>query len=199
MTPPQVHDLIRIDAGIAAHWDAPAWVAAALEHAPWVVVRRACAAEGIPIGVRGARRAQRFAARIEPGDVRKRIVPGDLVARSGADAGRLAHAARAVDAAARSLRIRWGPAGAYGFELASGTCATHGASDLDIVIDGDSPRAALAEFAARCAQIERTTHVRIDAEVLFESAGIALRELVSGAPAVLAKTPAGPLLVASPA
>jgi len=195
----RVHDLLRIDPTWAAALAAPPWVIASLSHAPWVVVRRACATGGIPIGVRGPTRAQRFAARVDPDDVLERLVPAALIARidRSSRAPRLARAAHAVDDAARALAITWGPTGAYGFELASGTRATHRASDLDIVLGAGTPPAlpALRAFAERCARIEAAHGVPIDAEVrIADGGGIALAELLSGAAVVLAKTRRGPRL-----
>lgn len=210
MTTPQVHDLVRIDPATAARWnDAPSWVRASLERAPWVVVRRGPATTtDVPIGVRGATRAERFGTNLRSADIRERLTPLQLRARippvppaeaSIDGAARVLHAANAVAAAASRLGIRWGPTGAYGFELAAGIRATHLTSDLDMIVLGVLPPPTLRAFARCCERIAGATGVRIDAEVLVDGVGIALAEAVSGAPLVLAKTPTGPRLIAAPA
>jgi phosphoribosyl-dephospho-CoA transferase len=211
----QPHDLVRIDPGIARSWAAPAWVAASLAEAPWVVVRRGPATPLIPVGVRGATRTQRFAANIAAPDAGARLTPIALLeSLPNARTHRVAHAAWSFASCCAVRNLCWGPIGAFGFELASGIQTTHTASDLDIALHaGSAPcaerRARLREVAAACAAIERAIGVRVDVEVTFgdgpdgaptpgSDVGIALHELLSGAPVVLAKTRAGPQLLANP-
>ncbi|MCL2770469.1 MAG: hypothetical protein FWD42_10240, partial [Solirubrobacterales bacterium] len=69
----QTHSLLRIDcaAALLGASPPPGWVTEALLRAPWVVVRRAPLQDGLlPVGVRGAVRAARFAAWLPPGRVR---------------------------------------------------------------------------------------------------------------------------------
>jgi phosphoribosyl-dephospho-CoA transferase len=195
------HDLIAIDASISERWSGtPQWVHASLARAPFVVVRRACVTDCIPVGVRGTTRAQRHAAHITHADVRRVISPESLVCAVGPQRGRpIDDASSAVADAAQRYALRWGPTGGYGFELASGVPTVHAASDLDIMIHGsDAEGAQLSAFAQACANIEARTGVRIDIEVAFAHGAIALAELLSGKPVVLAKMSAGPALVACP-
>ncbi|GAC1307921.1 MAG: malonate decarboxylase holo-ACP synthase [Vulcanimicrobiaceae bacterium] len=204
------HDLLRVDPQLASAWPAPAWVRESLERAPWVVVRRAHGSVcGIAIGVRGFTRDQRFAATIAPDDVRACRTPYDLVALVGSSGGPLERTARALALAARASRVRFGPTGSYGFELASGRAATHRSSDLDGIVaagrsdlselacESDaSTRARLGTFAAACERVRAATGVRIDLEVQLRAHGVALAEYLSDADPMLAKTSAGPALVA---
>ena len=184
------HDLLRIDPGRAHDWDVPPWVRPALERAPWVVVRRMQSARGLAVGVRGSQRCERYAASIGADDVLEHLTPYQLVARIPVAGGTLDRAAASIVHAARRSGIAWGPAGAYGFELASGLRVTHARSDLDGIIAGTS-RERLHDFAAACADISAATGVRLDFEVQIEDCGVALDELLGATGRVLAKTSAG--------
>jgi len=191
----QPHELLRVDATIARRWNAPPWVTASLERAPWVVVRRAWVPEpAIAVGVRGATRAERYAASLARDDVVARLRPAELVARIGTTQRPLESAARAVAGAAREHELAWGPTGAYGFELATGRRVTHAASDLDGVV-AVAPRATLASFHEACLRTTARTGVRIDVEVALGSAGVALEEYLGDGACVLAKTRLGAALV----
>ncbi|GAC1404347.1 MAG: malonate decarboxylase holo-ACP synthase [Candidatus Velthaea sp.] len=188
------HDLVRIAPECARRWNAPNWVHAALECTPWVVVRRAAVPRGIAVGVRGRGRSERFAAAIFGSDVLALCTPADLVARIGDTGERLERAARFVERAAHRSGLEWGPAGAYGFELATGMHVTHPSSDLDAIVAA-APAEALIAFASACAAIASSTGVRLDVEVQCAHGGVALDEYVAGADRVLAKTSGGPALV----
>ncbi|GAC1537583.1 MAG: malonate decarboxylase holo-ACP synthase [Candidatus Velthaea sp.] len=189
------HDLLRIDPRRARDWDAPSWVVPALERAPWVVVRRTQHARGLAVGVRGSQRCERYAASIEPDDVLHRWTPYDLRSRIGREDTALDRAAQLTARAAQLCRIVWGPAGAYGFELASGARVTHAASDLDGIIAG-AARERLRDFASVCAHIHAATGVRLDFEVQIDGSGVALDEVLGDAARVLAKTSGGAALIA---
>lgn len=190
------HDLLGVDAALAATWDAPAWVADSLARAPWVVVRRAVARGcGIAVGIRGATRAERYAADVQVRDVRTHVRPYDLTRLLHTRSGSLARAARGVDDAARRHALAWGPTGSFGFEIASGIVVTNAASDLDGIVAHAAPET-LASFARACAIVTRETGVRIDLEVQLGNCGVALAEYLGDARRVLAKTGAGPVFVA---
>ena len=193
------HDLVRVDPAVARAWpDAPAWIEASLARAPWVVVRRQSDPHGIAVGVRGASRAQRYAAWLEPTAAIACASPEEIglpdEARSPLD-----RACASVARDAAWLGLTWGPIGAYGFERASATLATHPASDLDVLVRATGvSRATLAAFASRCAATTEQHGVRIDVELAFGDRGIALGELMRARDRVLAKTSSGPMLVPCP-
>jgi phosphoribosyl-dephospho-CoA transferase len=194
----RVHDLVRIDPNVATRWaGAPLWVASALVRAPWVVVRRPAPHDGVPIGVRGLERTQRFAAEILVSDVREVRSPESLVPERGENE-RLERAFHACLEAAGRCGLRIAPTGSFGFERASGLLATRAESDLDLLLRaGDVGFDVLRSFDAACRSITRESSVRIDVEVAFGDDGIALSELVRGGD-VVAKTPHGPRIVACP-
>lgn len=196
------HDLLRIDPRLARAWSAPAWVLESLERAPWVVVRRAISTPAaIAIGVRGRARGERYAACVRSDDVLALRTPHELVAHIGYSGGAVERTARGLDDAARASHVRWGPTGAYGFELASGVVVTHAASDLDGLVETEASttheaRAVLGTFAAACRRITVATGVRIDLELQLRNDGVALDEYLGRADPMLAKTNTGPALVA---
>src|SRR5579864_2094852 len=79
----ETHALLRILNGRSLEGAVlPAWAWATLHRAPWVVVRRAAAREGlIPVGVRGTRRSERLAAWLHPAAVLECVRPRELAAR----------------------------------------------------------------------------------------------------------------------
>nr|WP_196804871.1 phosphoribosyl-dephospho-CoA transferase MdcG domain-containing protein [Methylopila sp. M107] len=67
--------------------NAPEWVLASLDAAPWVVVRRTAPIAGlVSVGVRGATRSERFAATAPVEGILERLRPQDLVSRQPARA-----------------------------------------------------------------------------------------------------------------
>ena len=140
---PRPHDLLQLAPTTAiltegSSNDAPAWAAHSLARAPWVVVRHARALPGrIPVGVRGATRAQRWATSVSRTDVIRIRTPEGL--RAGDDRGCLPDVAatRALRVLAASLDhdwACWGPTGIVGFSLATRQSAVSETSDLDLLI-----------------------------------------------------------------
>ena len=188
-----------IDPAAAGQWsDAPPWVGCALERAPWVVVRREVAPNGIAVGVRGSGRGRRYPAVMSPRDVRDVRAPEDLIARADG-AGRLGRAFGICSSVARTYGLTAAPIGAYGFELASGSPATHARSDLDLLLRTETfALESLRAFAVACASVTSRLGVAIDVELVFGANGLALAEVLAGGSTVVAKTPHGPKLVACP-
>jgi phosphoribosyl-dephospho-CoA transferase len=195
-----VHYLLEIEAKqfCMLQESLPRWVEEELRRVPFVVVRRGVETElGIPVGVRGATRNQRWAAFYDPKFVKRVIPPPQLV-------GRTAPAFR-MDAipALRSLRILegrwstipypWGPGGSIGFELATGSQVAKPASDLDIVIYIDS-RMTTGEAADLCisaGDLPAAVDIRGETPVC----GFSLKEYASQGPErILLRTPAGVVL-----
>jgi phosphoribosyl-dephospho-CoA transferase len=195
----QVHDLLRVDPAVASRWpDADAWVAESLERAPWVVVRRERTYPAIPIGVRGTRRSERFAAPLACADICERVSPFQC-ARGAVRNDRLAGAFDRLAAFALAWSLRIAPIGSYGFELASGVRTTNAASDLDVLVNAAHvPRRALHALAAHIDALAIDDGVRVDAELGYSAGGVALREVLAGRELVLFKTDRGPALLPCP-
>jgi len=199
------HDLLRVTRLVPAD-DEPDWVREAFVLAPWVVVRRAAAAEArcIPVGVRGIGRAQRFGAVVHDEDVESIHAPESLLNDVPS------HERRTLPAFAALAGLRaapyaldgyvWGPTGSTGFELVTGVPAVSASSDLDLLVRlPERPSsAAIRALADTLAHAAERAGLRIDAQLETPAGGVALAELASGAPRVLARTSEGPRLVADP-
>jgi phosphoribosyl-dephospho-CoA transferase len=204
---PAVHALLRIASPgvLTASGPAPAWLAGALARAPWVVVRRV-PPQGplLPVGVRGAHRAERFAAWLPVHAVQQVRTPVQLaVAHTWRGQARCAcvPALGALDSVAtvmRSLGLEaaWGPLGSVGFELASGAATATQASDLDLLLH--APRPLRRELA--CALYQRLAALPVRADLLLETPGgaLALAEYVAGRAPFGLRTLSGPRLVQDP-
>jgi phosphoribosyl-dephospho-CoA transferase len=200
---PSTHALLRIAQPRALADSLPPWAEAALTRAPWVVVRRAGSRDGlIPVGVRGAARAERLATWLHPREVLECLTPSQLLAR-----GRWPRRARcvrvpalaALEAAATLMRAHelvWGPGGSVGFELASGIATATAASDLDLVIEARAPlpRAVAAELCASLAELA----VRTDVLLEGPRGAVALEEYAAARRPLMLRTTDGPRLVDDP-
>ena len=202
-----VHDLLRLRNVDELHWEEapPDWSSAALDRAPWVVVRRTRARSAlVPVGIRGDVRHQRAAAWLPIHAVEQILTP-QILARQRTWHGRprtkLLPALLILDVVAAILEEQgygdlWGPAGSVGFELASGVLSVSAQSDLDLVLDATEPievRDAAALFTA----LERLS-ARVDVLLETPLGAVALSEYASGKRAMLLRTPSGARLVADP-
>lgn len=180
----RVHHLLEIDAKqfCLVQDSLPRWVEEELRRTPSVVVRRGVEMElGIPVGVRGTARNERWAAFCDPKFVKRVIAPPQLV-------GCAAPAFR-MDAipALRSLRILegrwstipypWGPGGSIGFELATGSQVATPASDLDIVlyVDGRMTTGEAADLCISAGDLPAAVDIRGETPLC----GFSLKEYAS--------------------
>jgi phosphoribosyl-dephospho-CoA transferase len=202
---PAVHALLRMADLDALTWEThrPHWASAALQLAPWAVVRRAAPRlEVWPVGVRGPQRQQRSAAWLAHRAIQDCVTPQMLAAEQAWRQRPSATPAVAVlDEVAAILVVhgfadRWGPAGSVGFELASGIPSTTLDSDLDLVLNADEP---LARTEAIRLHAELSTlPVRIDLLLETPHGAVALGEYAKGAGVTLMRSAQGPRLVRDP-
>jgi phosphoribosyl-dephospho-CoA transferase len=204
----QTHSLLRTESAAALRGDSelpPVWVLERLSLAPWVVVRRARRHDGlVPVGVRGATRAQRFAGWLRSESVRSCVSPQQLAARRdwcGAARRGAVAALAALDQVESimtraDLAARWGVAGSVGFELASGCVASSCTSDVDLVVQLDAP----LPGAAADALLGELMRLSVRADVLLETpaGAVALAEYSRGRAPYLVRTLDGPRLLADP-
>jgi|HubBroStandDraft_1064217.scaffolds.fasta_scaffold352990_1 phosphoribosyl-dephospho-CoA transferase len=203
----QTHALLRIANGrsLQEAQALPPWAWAALRRAPWVVVRRAAARDGlIPVGVRGLRRSERHAAWLHREAVLDSLTPLELAARrdwlTGVRRASLP-ALAALEGVASIMREHglggaWGPCGSVGFELASGVATATVESDLDLMVQPHRPLADAAA-AALLASLGRLA-VRTDVLLELPHGAVALAEYASAAAPLILRTPDGPRLVRDP-
>ncbi|WP_321794571.1 malonate decarboxylase holo-ACP synthase [Caballeronia sp. J97] len=201
---PRPHDLLRVAPDAPPLADAPAWVAASIARAPFVVVRRAPRiGDAIAVGVRGMTRAERFGTWLEPRRISAMLTPEDLCAREP-DAARRDLPAfallRAVRAIIDGCGLDWGPAGSAGFELASAMPTITRDSDLDIVVRAPTPlpretASSLFDALSRAAQQEGA---HIDVQIETPDAAFSLAEFARASLRVMLRHTDGPRLVADP-
>jgi phosphoribosyl-dephospho-CoA transferase len=204
---PAVHALLRVTNLDALVWEAPRahWALAALQLAPWTVVRRAAPRLGLwPVGVRGGQRHQRSAAWLPHRAIQECITPQMLVAKPDWRQRPSATATPAVAVlgevaailSAHGFAGRWGPSGSVGFELASGVPSTTAGSDLDLVLSADEPLAR-TDATRLHADLSRLA-VRIDLLLETPHGAVALAEYATGAGVTLLRSAHGRRLVHDP-
>jgi len=180
----------------------PEWVGEHLRANPFAVVRRGpVTGEHVPIGVRGAERNQRWAARCQPKLVRRVITPPQLLARlvprSRADAAPALRALQRLESRWMDLDHPWGPGGSVGFELATGRQVVKGNSDLDIVIY--ATRRMLSDEARALSADAMELPATVDNRVETPVCGFSLREYAcASAAAILLRTQSGAVLGRDP-
>lgn len=199
------HDLLRLRR-LQQFDGEPAWVREAFARAPYAVVRRALAAEGvIAIGVRGVGRSQRYGTWASADDIEHVISPEALAHRSpaGERATLPAFAALAALQSEADGPLRgfvWGPTGSAGFELAAQVPTVSESSDLDLLIR--TPSKLAHEDAVRLLghlqALAQRAGIRVDAQLETPAGGVALAEWAAGKAQVMARDARGPQLVADP-
>jgi phosphoribosyl-dephospho-CoA transferase len=200
----RTHHLLEIDAKqfCLVQDCLPQWVEDELRRTPFVVVRRGVETElGIPVGVRGAARNERWAAFCDPRFVKRVIAPPQLLGRTAPafrmDAIGAFASLRILEGRWSTIPYPWGPGGSIGFELATGSHVAKPASDLDIVIYIDS-RMTTGEAADLCisaSDLPAAVDIRGETPIC----GFSLKEYASqGYERILLRTPIGVVLGSDP-
>ncbi|MDR6178566.1 phosphoribosyl-dephospho-CoA transferase [Pseudomonas sp. SORGH_AS 211] len=177
---------------------APLWAHQVAQAGLPVVVRRAVPEPGrIPVGLRGATRAERLGTWLEPGAVLERCSPEHLRISAGCRDLPVFDTLARVQTLLDDIGLPWGPTGAAGYELASGWPALHAGSDLDLLIRCATP---LPREQARAllASLQAQALCRLDILLETPLGGVALADWAGDAPRVLLKTAAGPRLASDP-
>ena len=191
------HDLLWGMPVSALPADAPDWVieAVRLEHP--VVVRRSLAPRAlVPVGIRGPRREQRYAALMPRAAIERCVRPEQLTHLRGQQDWPALQALDHVRPLMDLLALTWGVSGSAGFELASGLPALHQNSDLDLIVR--TPRFVSRDWAAELVQILDRAVCRIDVQLQTPSGALALREWAGASRQVLLKSEHGAWLVEQP-
>jgi phosphoribosyl-dephospho-CoA transferase len=195
------HDLMRLASPsfMVYRGQPPEWVAAALRHAPYVVMRRARLDNGlVPVGIRGSSRSQRFAAWLSEDAIQAVVRPEDIAAgRSWKISPVMTLIYCALDLVEGLFReFTWGPTGSVGFQLASGIAVTTSESDLDIIVR--APHRLPLDTARRLRAALATAPVRVDIQLETPAGAVALAEYAHRSNQVLARSLDGPRFVADP-
>lgn len=196
------HDLIRLDAPWQLVDDTPRpdWRHAALVRAPWVVVRRLAARDGlIPVGIRGATRDQRHASWLPASCIAGLVTPEQLAERRdwrrhpGTDSVPALRALEPVADLLDAAGMVWGPAGSVGFELATGMPTATPTSDLDLVIRLHLP---LCDHGARSVLTALAAlPLKLDVLVETEAGALSLAEVLGSSPSLVLRMADGPRLI----
>ena len=193
----EVHDLIQIKKGQQAVFDRelPFWVQETLKESNWAVVRRGIGTSGIPVGIRGELKTQRFACELARDAVGKTVKPDQLL--RDVFNGRIYNPLWEKELAPLK-RIVWdqennwkgilrvGVTGSVGYELATGIPVTTEKSDIDLLIYVEE-RFSRSE-AKRLLQFLKDMERRTDAVLKMEKGWISLEEYVSEASQILVKS-----------
>lgn len=197
------HDLVQL-AGIEDLLDAepvrrPGWLPEVWSG--WAVVRRArFDGAAVPVGVRGATRAQRWAGRVSPDAIRRAVRPEEIVP----DRPRPLPAFDALSAVAGVATAMWpgswGPGGSTAYELVTGRAVVTGHSDLDLVVRRPPELSRPAAHDVLHRLRAAAGPVRVDVLLETGTGAVSLQEWAltgEGQPVAL-RTPDGPVLTRSP-
>jgi len=187
----RVHDLLEVDRDYlsGAGADVPSWVGEWTESRCWAVVRRGIAPKGqIPVGIRGASRAERWGTFCRISGVRRIIHPEDLRDLNTSSERARTPAFRAFEDVVgqwSDLALAWGPIGSVAFESVTGQKVTTQASDLDLVLRAPGPLS--RTLALSLLHQAKRVPVRIDVRVETSTCGFSLEEF--------ARSCGGPILL----
>ncbi|BBY62113.1 malonate decarboxylase holo-ACP synthase [Mycolicibacterium helvum] len=195
MAMPGPHDLLRLSTAVPAT-GAPEWIAETLRAAPWVVVRRGIAPNGlIPVGVRGINRSERYATEVYPGVICEMVAPEDLAHVAVSDELPALSTLKNVRCLLADADLPWGPTGSVGFALATGLATATPDSDLDLLVRAPQ---GVTEALPALVQLHdqfRSLAARVDCQVETPSGAVALAELVGRQPDIMVRTARGPCLM----
>ncbi|MGM0876062.1 MAG: malonate decarboxylase holo-ACP synthase [Bacillota bacterium] len=192
------HDLLEVEsvADLISYSPLPEWVEMSIAKAPYVVVRRARASEGlVAVGVRGSMRNERFAAFLPVNHIVSRITPEQLAQEKkwNDHSKGIFCCLEQVSNIMNVYSLMWGPVGSVGFELVSGKETTTRTSDIDIVIRFEE--GFTISFAREIEEEIKKYHVRVDVQIDAIEGAFSLSEYAaSGGQPVLLRTMDGPML-----
>ncbi|MGY4532167.1 phosphoribosyl-dephospho-CoA transferase [Pseudomonas sp. TE3786] len=194
---PVPHDLLW---GMGPHLlpaQAPDWARQVLAQGQPVVVRRQRLASGwLAVGIRGARREQRYATELHQHQVRACITPEQAARQPAHGSWPALLALAALRPRLDSQPLSWGVTGSVGFALATGIAVLHSASDLDLLLR--TPTAMSRSVARDWLKLFDAVDCRVDVQLETPHGAVALREWAGAASRVLLKSATGAALVEDP-
>lgn len=205
----EVHDLLKLNLpkDTKTQWDVfdralPEWAMGVLKRTPWVVVRRGQKSEGIPVGIRGDSKQQRFGCVLKEDVIEKIVTPEQafqkLLEMDGAEQSRSEKPWNDCLDLLRSIANKpyykkglksIGIGGSAGFEIATGCQVTKSKSDLDLLlkISKECDR----KLCIRLWETLKNLPVRADAVLVTDLGWISLEEYVCAKGKFLVKTTDG--------
>lgn len=192
----RLHDLLKIDPEPLIGKGIAEAAAASLRLSRCVVVRRG-RGPGIPVGIRGRHRDERWAATCQPEWVQGMVTPPQLL-ELPIDGSLPAFAAlRTMKEQWKGAGLTWGPGGSVGFELATGVAAVTTGSDLDLIVF--AARSLDASKARELCHSASGLAANVDIRVETPYCGFSLREYARDFPGkILLRTPSGVALGSDP-
>lgn len=196
------HDLIWIDHKTTLFCDNawPEWVSKQWQtHLPLVIRRDHQQQQYLPIGVRGSKRSERFAAYVNRADIVKCISPEALLNELDDYIARQSIVFPTIQALGQlkqfGLPWRWGVTGSCGYALATDEPVISDESDLDLLIRcPDKPNnSVLIDLKALLVMLP----CRVDVQIETSYGGFALNEWLRDEHVML-KTNTGPILTKNP-
>lgn len=194
-----VHDLLKIrfhEYGDAVFREEdlplPEWCTDVLCETPWTVVRRGDRKKGIPVGIRGRNRRERFAAVLRNAEmIERKVTPEqaltDYISKGEDGAGELLRF-RGMEWREKGL-LSVGIGGSIGFETVTGRNVTRAGSDLDLLI-----RISRVCDRRTCTELWkelRKLPIRADAVLVTDLGWISLEEYVCAQGKFMVKTADG--------
>ncbi|MDO5650795.1 MAG: malonate decarboxylase holo-ACP synthase [Moraxella sp.] len=178
------HDLVwgvKLDC-LPSH--APRWVhTVVMQNIPVVVRRDVLCVDGIPVGVRGNNRAERFGMYLPLTAITRVVHPEELrihhVHAHSALMMRWHTQLLALENLLERLGWVWGYTGSFGFELATGLSTTHSDSDIDLLLR--IPAFMDRQAASELWQDLSTLKLPIDVQIQTPLGGVALAEWANNA------------------
>ena len=192
------HDLLEIDckSDLISYSPLPDWVGISLAKAPYVVVRRVRAEEGlVAVGVRGPKRNERFAAFLPVERIVRRITPEQLAQERKWNnySKEIFRHLEEVSNLMNKYMLTWGPTGSIGFELTSGKETVTKKSDIDLIIR--TSKEFSKEFFQELESELKIIPAQLDVQVEITEGAFSLHEYAaSQEKKILLRTMDGPML-----
>lgn len=193
-----VHDLIKIchEQEIISDNTVPSWVNDAIRKNPYVIVRRAFSpAPYIPIGIRGEKRNERFAAYVRESEQLQIIHPEFFIYEElwRDKKGTIFKHLHTIREIMENEGVVWGIIGSVAYELVTNTPCTTDSSDIDLIVRY-TPQLSME----RCKRIIEKCNdipIKIDVQIEFDRKACSMKEYVqNNQEAILFKTDVGPVL-----
>lgn len=196
------HDLLEIEckSDLISYSPVPDWAELSLAKAPFVVVRRVRAEEGlVAVGIRGSKRNERFAAFLPIECIVRRITPEQLAQEEKWTNYKkeIFRHLEEVSNLMNKYMLTWGPTGSIGFELTSGKETVTKKSDIDLIIRTSA--GFTKEFFQELESELKKIPIQLDVQVEITEGAFSLNEYVaSKGEKILLRTIDGPMLKQEP-
>ncbi|BDR58579.1 malonate decarboxylase holo-ACP synthase [Xylocopilactobacillus apicola] len=201
---PEPHTLVKIK-DLTRFFDEnlqiPEWSQDILQQTPFVIVRRGSNNSSLPVGIRGFKKSQRFAADLSFDNWEDPVTPRDtkdLISSVTEEQLQKPAFKTLHQISPLMIKYNWGVSGSLQFEVVTKIPMVNPNSDLDVIITADQ-----VEFDQQTALdlIDRLNQFKthVDVQIVHGQNGFSLEEYANQrAKTILVKTAQGPQLVENP-